>query len=120
MFVRTALSTLLAAALVAVFGLAAIPAANADGGDNSKMVRKGRFVWHAPTVTGEKATAQAPRAMKQTGVVYDKGSAGTYVRHGRTVTKAITPSARPAAKKTDYEATRHRVLDHAKHKHYLP
>ena len=117
MRMRMFLSSLIAAALVAAAGVASTPTAFADSG--SKLMRKGRLVWRVPSAPKEKATAQAPRPRDAHGVTYDKGSLGAYVRHGRTVTKVYAAAARPSPGKTDYDATRHLVLDHAKHKHYL-
>lgn len=119
MRMRMLFSSLMAAGLVVAVGMASAPAAFADSG-SKPMMRKGRLVWRVPSAPKEKATPQAPRPRDQRGVTYDKGSLGTYVRHGRTVTKVCTAAVRSSAGKTDYDATRHRVLDHAKHKHYLP
>lgn len=118
MRMRTVVSSLLATGLVFAIVVATAPAAFADHG--GKAMRKGRFVWHAPTAKAEQATPQAPSPREVRGVTYDKGDRGVYVRHGRTVTKVYKASGRASASKTDYDATRRRVVDHVKHKHYLP
>ncbi|MCC6154394.1 MAG: hypothetical protein IT367_11580 [Candidatus Hydrogenedentes bacterium] len=86
------------------------------------MVRKGRFVWHKISGDLDPTRGNAATQANDSRVVYDKGELGKYVRHGRFVSKVYEDDAVPRSSmsRRDYEPTRNRVVDHYKHKHYLP
>ena len=119
MFTRFRFTALMAAGLAFAMATALSQTARADD-TGTKLVRQGRFVWYAPSAHKEKALPVSPRGHEPQNFIYDKGPLGKYERHGRTVTKVPNIPPRPAAAKTDYDAGHSRVVDHYKHKHFMP
>lgn len=90
--------------------------------DNYDMVRKGRFVWHKVSNDLDPTRGNTTTQVNDSRVVYDKSELGKYVRHGRFVSQIYNEVAGPSSSMPgkNYEPTRNRVVDHYKHKHYLP
>lgn len=108
MMMRVSLTSLIAIATVFAVAAMATPIVYANQPDG-KAVRHGRFVWHPPAKTAT-ANAAAPTVGAQPSpVTYDKGSAGVYVRHTRTVSKVYTANAKPSSQPAEQKATRHKV-----------
>lgn len=110
------------AAIIGAAFLVSIVFASTSYADAGDIVRKGRFVWHKVSDDLDPTRGNTATKANDSPVVYDKGELGKYVRNGRFVSKVYKGDAVPSSSmlRRDYEPTRNHVLDHYKHKHYLP
>lgn len=94
MFNRSLLRAFVGVAAVSVFGMLA----HAETTTKGSVIRHGRFVWHAPSIQGTKASAPAAgrSAREKADIVYDKGSLGAYSRHASSVWKDYTQAPQHA------------------------